>query len=98
MVAKTKKKKQTKNKKEKTIQIAKDWNKPAIQEYNRKYLEDYYDNLQNFLPEEGGFLGEDGPPIPIDEFAKGSSAKKKTKKKRPRGVGIASRGYGKAMR
>lgn len=29
---------------------------------------------------------------------KGSSAKKKTKKKKPRGVGIASRGYGKAMR
>tara|TARA_R110000796_G_scaffold1852_3_gene7537 strand:- start:666 stop:1028 length:363 start_codon:yes stop_codon:yes gene_type:complete len=31
-------------------------------------------------------------------YSKGSTAKKKTKKKRPRGVGIASRGYGKAMK
>tara|TARA_R110000765_G_scaffold418277_1_gene521640 strand:- start:328 stop:666 length:339 start_codon:yes stop_codon:yes gene_type:complete len=30
--------------------------------------------------------------------SKGSSAKKKTKKKKPKGVGIASRGYGKAMK
>jgi len=36
--------------------------------------------------------------FPIDSFAKGSSAKKKTKKKKPRGVGIATRGYGKAMK
>jgi|TARA_R110000823_G_scaffold267956_2_gene387929 hypothetical protein len=34
----------------------------------------------------------------ITFHSKGSSAKKKTKKKRPRGVGIASRGYGKAMK
>ena len=35
--------------------------------------------------------------INIEKNSKGSSAKKKTKKK-PRGVGIASRGYGKAMK
>tara|TARA_R100001143_G_C3354977_1_gene131776 strand:+ start:487 stop:843 length:357 start_codon:yes stop_codon:yes gene_type:complete len=32
------------------------------------------------------------------KFSKGSSAKKKTKKKRPRGVGCAVKGYGKAMK
>jgi hypothetical protein len=36
--------------------------------------------------------------INIEKNSKGSSAKKKTKKKKPRGVGIASRGYGKAMK
>ena len=34
----------------------------------------------------------------ITFHSKGSSAKKKTKKKRPRGVGIATKGYGKAMK
>ena len=39
---------------------------------------------------------KDAPLITF--HSKGSSAKKKTKKKKTRGVGIASRGYGKAMK
>tara|TARA_R110002050_G_scaffold153886_2_gene281641 strand:+ start:8620 stop:9081 length:462 start_codon:yes stop_codon:yes gene_type:complete len=42
----------------------------------------------------------DSPGIYSDVLKrnKGGIAKKKTKKKKPRGVGIASRGYGKAMK
>lgn len=36
--------------------------------------------------------------IPVGAMSTGGIAKKKTKKKKPRGVGIASRGYGKAMK
>ena len=91
--SKTKNKKQTKNKKKKNIQIAKDWSKPHIWEY----LPEDWDPEEGD-PTMGWFPGEEGPPVPIDEWAKGGIAKKKTKKKKPRGVGIASRGYGKAMR
>jgi len=46
------------------------------------------------------FLLEDQIPsnLKVETFNKGSSAKKKTKKKRPRGVGKALKGYGKAMK
>jgi hypothetical protein len=67
----------------------KKWKKPKVDEW----YPDWY-----FADEDDWSAATFPQFFPIDSFAKGSSAKKKTKKKKPRGVGIASRGYGKAMR
>ena len=64
----------------------KKWKKPNIAEW---YPEWYNaKDLDTFDHKDYDLL------FPIRKFSKGSTAKKK----KPRGVGIASRGYGKAMR
>ena len=64
-------------------------------DYERMYgleddrIESEQEALRNAA--EAGLMG-------VMQRSKGSSAKKKTKKKRPRGVGCAVKGYGKAMK
>ena len=79
--------KETKKKKrKKTTQTAKDWSKPRVWEYLPE--EFYY--KPKLESDTGYFPGEEGPPIPIDEFARGGPVKKKKKKKKkPRGWGKA---------
>jgi len=93
--SKTKNKKQTENKKKENTQIAdysisgkKIWRKPNVNEWYPDWYRIYSRGEEEPLRE----------LFPIESWAKGGIAKKKTKKKKPRGVGIASRGYGKAMR
>jgi hypothetical protein len=82
---KTKNKKQNKKNKKNNIQVAGNWSRPKWWEYDKEYLEEHRKHEVHEKDEYGSFPGEEGPPIPIDEFNKGGQVKRK----KPRGWGIA---------
>ena len=78
------------------------WKKPIVREYKPDIYFGHKDFDPEFGDESGGFPGESGPleDWMEDEFNKGGivktkKKKKKKKMKKPRGVGVALRGFGK---
>ena len=79
------------------------WKKPIVSVYKPDDYFGHKDFDPEFGTDSGAFPGESGPleVYMIEEFNKGGivkTKKKKKKMKKPRGVGRALRGYGRALR